>query len=41
LSVHNLHFLIDLASRAREAVFAGSYARLLEEWMSGPGAVDY
>jgi queuine tRNA-ribosyltransferase len=41
LSIHNLHFLIDLARRAREAVLAGTYGALLEEWMSGPGAVDY
>jgi len=25
LSYHNLHFLIDLAKRAREAIFAGEY----------------
>ncbi|MDO8914945.1 MAG: tRNA guanosine(34) transglycosylase Tgt [Coriobacteriia bacterium] len=41
LSVHNLHFLIDLASRARRAVLDGTYGALLDEWMSGPGAVDY
>ena len=41
LSVHNLHFLIDLASKARGAVLAGAYATFLDAWMSGPGAVDY
>jgi queuine tRNA-ribosyltransferase len=41
LSVHNLHFLMELARRARKAVLEGTYATLLAEWMSGPGALDY
>jgi len=41
LSIHNLHFLIDLAARARDAVCAGTYGAFLDGWMSGPGAVDY
>ena len=41
LSVHNLHVLIDLARRAREAIEAGTYAAFLAEWRSGPGADDY
>ena len=41
LSMHNLHFLIDLMRRAREAVLAGAYAEFLEEWMASPAAKDY
>ncbi|MCD8316565.1 MAG: tRNA guanosine(34) transglycosylase Tgt [Eggerthellaceae bacterium] len=41
LSIHNLHFLIDLMAKAREAVLAGSYGEFMDEWMRGPGADDY
>lgn len=41
LSIHNLHFLIDLMRRAREAVLADAYDEFLAEWMAGPGADDY
>jgi queuine tRNA-ribosyltransferase len=41
LSVHNLHFLLDLTRRAREAVLAGAYGAFLDAWMAGPGADDY
>jgi queuine tRNA-ribosyltransferase len=41
LSIHNLHVLIDLARRAREAVGEGRYGAFLAEWRSGPGADDY
>ena len=41
LSMHNLHFLIDLMARAREAVLAGAYAEFLDEWMASPAADDY
>lgn len=41
ISVHNLHFLIDLMERAREAVEAGEYAAFLRAWREGPGADDY
>ena len=41
LSVHNLHFLIDLTARAREAVSAGSYGAFLAEWLASPAADDY
>ncbi|MRS12934.1 MAG: tRNA guanosine(34) transglycosylase Tgt [Actinobacteria bacterium] len=41
LSMHNLHVLIDLARRAREAICAGSYGAFVAEWRSGPGADDY
>ena len=33
LSVHNLHFLVQLARRAREAIGAGDYASWSESWL--------
>lgn len=41
LSIHNLHFLIDLMGRAREAVIAGCYDEFLASWMASPAAKDY
>ena len=41
LSMHNLHFLIDLMRRAREAVLAGTYDAFLADWLSSPAANDY
>ncbi len=41
LSMHNIHFLIDLMRRAREAVLAGEYAQFEREWMESPAADDY
>ena len=41
LSMHNLHYLIDLMARAREAVLAGAYDEFLAAWMASPAARDY
>ena len=41
LSVHTLHYLIDLMRRAREAVLAGAYEEFYEAWMASPAAKDY
>ena len=41
LSMHNLHFLIDLMRRAREAIEAGAYDEFLADWMASPAAKDY
>ena len=41
LSMHNLHFLIDLMRRAREAVLADAYDEFLAAWLSSPAANDY
>lgn len=41
LSVHNLHFLLDLTSRARVAIEEQRYGAFLAEWLASPGAVDY
>ena len=41
LSMHNLHFLIDLMRRARAAALAGAYDEFLADWMASPAAKDY
>lgn len=41
LSLHNLHFLIDLMRRAREAVLADAYEEFYNAWMTSPAAKDY
>jgi queuine tRNA-ribosyltransferase len=41
ITLHNLHFLIDLTRRARDAVLAGTYGAFLDGWLAGPGADDY
>jgi queuine tRNA-ribosyltransferase len=41
LSIHNLHFLLDLTSRAREAVERGAYGAFLAAWLGSPAADDY
>ncbi len=41
LSVHNLHYLLDLMRRAREAVLADEYEAFYEAWMASSAANDY
>ena len=41
LSIHNLHFLLDLTARARDAVERGEYGAFLAEWLESPAAEDY
>ncbi len=41
LSIHNLHYLLDLTRKARAAVLEGRYAAFVGEWMASPAAVDY
>jgi queuine tRNA-ribosyltransferase len=41
LSIHNLHFLLDLTEQARCAIERGEYRAFLDGWLSGPGADDY
>ena len=41
LSRHNLHYLIDLMSRARAAVLEDRYDAFLADWMNSPAADDY
>jgi queuine tRNA-ribosyltransferase len=41
LSIHNLHFLLDLTAKARGAIEQGSYGKFLAEWTASPAAADY
>ena len=41
LSIHNLHFLIDLMNRAREAILQDAYEDFYQEWMHSPAVQDY
>ncbi len=41
LTIHNLHFLLDLTRRAREAILAGSYEDFQAAWMASSAAQDY
>ncbi len=41
LSVHNLHYLLNLMRKARAAVLADEYDVFLAEWMASPAALDY
>ena len=41
LSIHNLHYLLDLMRRARQAVLDDAYADFEAQWMASPAAKDY
>lgn len=41
LSIHNLHFLIDLMNRARQAILEGEFEAFYQNWMNSPAANDY
>lgn len=41
LSQHNLHYLLNLMRRAREAVLSDVYDDFYAEWMASPAADDY
>ena len=41
LSIHNIHFLLDLMRRAREAIEQGEYKNFVDEWMASEAACDY
>ena len=41
LSIHNLHFLINLMTQARQAVLADEYESFYQDWMNSPAANDY
>lgn len=41
LSVHNLHYLLDLAAQAREQIEDGTFGAFLDAWMASPAAADY
>ena len=41
LSLHNIHYLLDLMSRARAAIEAGEYADFVRRWDASPASDDY
>lgn len=41
LSIHNLHYLLDLTRRARESIEAGTYGAFLSAWRASPASQDY
>jgi queuine tRNA-ribosyltransferase len=41
LSIHNLHFLIELMALARKAIIEGSYDRFLRSWRASAAAQDF
>jgi queuine tRNA-ribosyltransferase len=41
LSIHNLHYLLDLAAQAREAVEGQCYGAFLAQWRSSPAFDDF
>jgi queuine tRNA-ribosyltransferase len=41
LSVHNLHFLLDLMARARHAIHTGGFPSFLRAWHNSPAAQDF
>ncbi|WP_417118657.1 tRNA guanosine(34) transglycosylase Tgt [Olsenella phocaeensis] len=41
LSIHNVHYLLDLMRRAREAIIRGEYASFVSRWDELPAARDW
>lgn len=41
LSVHNLHFLLDLMRQARGAILEGRFESFYQDWMNSEAADDY
>lgn len=41
LTLHNLHYLLDLMRVAREAIEAGTFSELLDAWRDSPAHQDY
>jgi queuine tRNA-ribosyltransferase len=41
LSIHNLHFLLDLTAKAREAIEGDHYGEFVSAWLRSPAADDY
>lgn len=41
LSIHNLHFLLDLMRQARAAIVEGRFESFYENWMNSEAANDY
>jgi queuine tRNA-ribosyltransferase len=41
LTVHNLHYLLDLMRRARTALDVGEYGAFLNTWRASPANDDF
>jgi queuine tRNA-ribosyltransferase len=41
LSIHNLHFLLDLTAKARHAIEQGTYGSFMASWLDSVAADDY
>ena len=41
LSMHNIHFLLDLMRQAREAIIEGRYGAFHDAWLSSPAGNDW
>ncbi len=41
LSMHNVHFLVNLMDRARQAIVEGRYRAFVDDWMASEAASDY
>ncbi|MDZ4168866.1 MAG: tRNA guanosine(34) transglycosylase Tgt [Coriobacteriia bacterium] len=41
LSIHNLHYLIELTRRARASIVQGEYGEFLARWRDSPAADDF
>lgn len=41
LSLHNLHYLLDLMRRARASIMADEFEAFYRDWMASPAADDY
>lgn len=41
LSLHNIHYLLDLMRRAREAIIAGTYGEFVRAWESSAAVNDF
>lgn len=41
LSLHNVHYLLDLTRKARAAILEDTFQAFLRDWYNTPGSVDY
>lgn len=41
LSIHNMHFLIDLCAKMRASIIAGNFEEFYSNWMNSPAKNDY
>jgi len=41
LSIHNLHYLLEVMRQARQAVIEQRFEQYLQDWLNSPAAVDY